>query len=324
MILCDAGRTLNMLSIPIALALGRLGVQQLYLVALVEGILFVFFNIAERAALPRVVAPEDLPAATGQSEMTWGLSALTGPPLGGILYGLGTYALPFLTDAVSYAASVVSLLFIRTDFQAERTPRTATLLAEMGEAFNWLRKQPLLRFLVLTGAAGDFLFASIGLIPIVIARQQMHARPLAIGFIFTLAAIGGIVGSLLATRIRERLRFGPTVITTGWLLAILYPALAIAPMPFALGIVRLLMSGTVAVFNTARFSYQLAAIPDALQGRVNSLTNLIAFGSLPIGLALAGISLQDIGKTATILAIAGCLALLALVTTQNRWVREQA
>lgn len=84
------------------------------------------------------------------------------------------------------------------------------------------------------------------------------------------------------------------------------------------------MSGTVAVFNTARFSYQLAAIPDALQGRVNSLTNLIAFGSLPIGLALTGISLQDIGKTGTILAITGCLALLALVTTLTRQVREQA
>lgn len=46
MILCDAARTLNMLSIPIALA--RLGVQQLYRVALVEGILFVFFTIAAR------------------------------------------------------------------------------------------------------------------------------------------------------------------------------------------------------------------------------------------------------------------------------------
>src|SRR5262249_9827587 len=67
MLLCGAGRARALGSIPLALALGRLTVVQLYLISLLEGALFVFFPLAESAALPRVVAKGQLPAATAQS-----------------------------------------------------------------------------------------------------------------------------------------------------------------------------------------------------------------------------------------------------------------
>src|SRR5690242_11014917 len=89
MIACDAGRALALGSIPLALALGRLTMAQLYLVALVEGTLFVFFGLAESAALPRTVAKTQLPAATAQNEVTNSMLTLVGPSLGGALYGVG-------------------------------------------------------------------------------------------------------------------------------------------------------------------------------------------------------------------------------------------
>src|SRR5207245_5620026 len=55
MILCDLGRALTVLTIPVALWLDVLTIWQIYAAAFIEGSLFVFFNIAEVAALPRVV-----------------------------------------------------------------------------------------------------------------------------------------------------------------------------------------------------------------------------------------------------------------------------
>jgi MFS family permease len=101
MIICDGGRALALGSIPVAVLLGQLTMLQLYLVSAVEGTLFVFFNLAEVACLPRVVPPEQLPAATAQNSATDGTSFLVGPALGGALFGLGQM-LPFLGDAVSY------------------------------------------------------------------------------------------------------------------------------------------------------------------------------------------------------------------------------
>lgn len=82
MIMCDGGRALVLGSIPLALALGRLTMTQIYLVTLIEGTLFVFFSLAESAALPQVVDKAQLPAATAQNEVTGGVVTLIGPALG--------------------------------------------------------------------------------------------------------------------------------------------------------------------------------------------------------------------------------------------------
>src|SRR5437764_2037614 len=118
MILCDAGRAIALGSIPIAFALGHLIALHLYLVSFIEGTLFIFFGLAEAAALPRVVSQEQLSAATAQNEFVYSVSGLLGPSLSGALYSIGN-AMPFLADAVSYVTSVLSLLFIKTVFQEE-------------------------------------------------------------------------------------------------------------------------------------------------------------------------------------------------------------
>src|SRR5712671_6683292 len=60
MIFCDAGRAISMASIPVALVFGHLTLLQLYIVSLLEGSLYVFFDLAETASLPRVVPKEQL------------------------------------------------------------------------------------------------------------------------------------------------------------------------------------------------------------------------------------------------------------------------
>ena len=148
MIFCDTGRALSMASIPFALAIGQLTVLQLFIVSAIEGTLYVFFNIAEAACLPRVVAKEQLPAATAQNMATDGINALIGPPLGGALYALGSM-LPFLADAISYFASVISLFFIKANFQELRVAARRKLWVEIGEGLSWLWHHPLIRFMAL-------------------------------------------------------------------------------------------------------------------------------------------------------------------------------
>lgn len=70
-----------------------------------------------------------------------------------------------------------------------------------------------------------------------------------------------------------------------------------------------------------QFSYRMKIIPDSLQGRVNSVFRLIAFGSQPVGLALTGILLQTIGPIPTILLLAVPQFALAIATTLNRSIR---
>ena len=68
MIRTDVGRAMALATIPAAMALHALTVWQIYAVALVEGSLFVFFNIAEVAELPRVVTAAQVARAAAQNE----------------------------------------------------------------------------------------------------------------------------------------------------------------------------------------------------------------------------------------------------------------
>jgi hypothetical protein len=88
--------------------------------ALVEGSLFVFFNIAEPTAVRAVVPPTQLPTALAQNQARNQGAALAGRPVAGLLFSVARFA-PFLADALPYLASIATLLLIRTEFQHERT-----------------------------------------------------------------------------------------------------------------------------------------------------------------------------------------------------------
>src|SRR5579883_3233825 len=321
MILCDTGRALSLGSIPLVYAVfGTVPLVQLYLVTFIEGSLFVFFNIAEVACLPRVVTKEQLPAASGQNQASEITAVLAGSPLAGVLYYNVSRLMPFLADAVSYVVSVVSLLFIRAEFQGERTAERRRLLAEIGEGLRWLWNQPLIRFMaVLTG--GLNFTSGLFLIIIVIAQRQ-GATPPTIGFILTIGSIGGIVGSVIGPPIQKRFSFGAVIISMVWLQAISLPFFIIAPNVFLLGVVAAVGWLTGPIYNVVQYSYRLALIPDELQGRVNSVFRLLAFGFIPVGQALTGVLLQWLDVVPTILIFTGCLVALSVAATINPHVRR--
>lgn len=321
MILCDTGRALALGSVPVAFALGHLTVIQLYIASLVEGTLFVFFNLAEVACLPRVVPAEQLPDATSRNQAAETAAFLVAPPLGGFLFQAVGKTVPYLADAVSYVVSVVSLLFIRTRFQEERTAAPRALRVEIGEGLVWLWRQPLIRFMAfLTGGLNFTGFAMI--LGVIVLAKHQGASPTVIGFIMAMGGAGGIVGSLLGPPIQKRFAFGPVIIVMVWIQALLFPLFAVAPNPLVLGLVSAGVVVSGPIYNVVQFSYRLALIPDALQGRVNSVFRLTAFGFQPIGAALAGVLIQAFGAVTTILLFSAWLIGLAVLTTVNRHVRN--
>lgn len=320
MILCDAGRAIALGSIPVALVLDRLTVPQLYVVSLVEGTLFTFFNLAETACLARVVPKEQYAAATARSQITDSLAWLLGPSLGGTLYGIGR-AIPFLTDAVSYLVSMLSLFFIRTKFQEERDAVPMHLWADIGEGLKWLWHHPLLRFLALLTGGITTPVVGYALIIIVLAQGQ-HASPFTIGLIFACSGIGSILGALAATPLQKRFSFGTMMIGSTWIWALTWLLFAIAPNPFVLGLVTALSFIIVPIYTIVQFSYRLEQIPDKLQGRVNSVFRLIAFGSQPIGMAVTGLLIQAIGPILTVIVLFIPQFVLSIAATLNKELRN--
>lgn len=70
-----------------------------------------------------------------------------------------------------------------------------------------------------------------------------------------------------------------------------------------------------------QFGYRLRLIPDALQGRVNSVYRLGAYGGQSLGLALGGALVQQLGAGATVFMLGAGLLGLATRMTVAPYVR---
>ncbi|HEV2220789.1 MAG TPA: MFS transporter [Casimicrobiaceae bacterium] len=321
MILCDVGRALTAASIPAAMGLGVLTLWQIYVATLIEGSLFVLFNIAEVAALPRIVPASQLPQAAAQNEAGFGVANIVGPSFGTVLYQTFGRAVPFIADAVSYVVSVVSLMRIRTAFRTAAPATRRNLHAEIADGLRWLWANPLIRYMaVLTGGL-NLINAAFPLVVIVLAKH-LGAGDAEIGVIFSIGGIGGVLGSLVGGQIQRRFTFGQVIVAVVWLEAVLFPLYAIAPSYLLLAVIAGLIFVLGPIYNVVQFSYRLSIIPDELQGRVNSTFRLLAFGLMPVGAWLSGMLIERFGARSAVLLFSIWLLLLAGLTTFNRHVRK--
>jgi MFS family permease len=320
MILADTGRALALGSIPVALALGRLTLVQLYLVTFVEGTLFIFFGLAESACLRGMVRKEQLPAAVSLNEVSYSVSGLLGPSIGGALYSVQR-SLPFLADGLTYAVSAIALCFTKMKFREERAATSSRMREEIKEGLAWLWNQPVVRFLCCLNGGVNLLYGGWTLLLISLAQRQ-GASSFAIGIIFATGGVGTLLGTALAAPVQKRFTVGQIMVWIAWLFVITWVPYAWAPNLVWIGIVNAIGFLFVPIYITTHFSYRLVLIPDALQGRVNSVFRLVTFGSMMLGFALMGGLLQAFGPIATVYIGTAPMALLAILTTFHPQVRH--
>ena len=111
-------------------------------------------------------------------------------------------AVPFLFDAVSYAASIASLLAMRDAVPAAARARHGGLRAQIGEGFRFLWSRPFLRACAFVFALGNFTLPGVFLVIVVVGRRQGLGGG-AIGLLFAAFGAATLVGSLASPLMRR-------------------------------------------------------------------------------------------------------------------------
>jgi MFS family permease len=319
MIVSDVLRILAVLSLVVALAFDRLTVLQVALVAFVEGALHVFFNIAELGALRSVVPARQLPAAAAAEQARWSTVTLVGPPLGGVLFGLGR-ALPFVANAISYVFSLASILAMRTPFQEERVKDDTPMREQFSEGFRWLWGQRFFRACALLFSWTNLIFEALFLVLIVVGRSQGLSGG-EIGALIATFGVCSLLGSVLAPRI-VRLVSMRTLVIGGFWLQLGFAAFVVKPDVFVLLAGALPMALVLPAINAAVIGYRTAIVPDRLTGRVGGVARTIALSSAAFGPLSAGLLLHYISPRATVAIYAALMLLLCVLATTNRAIRN--
>ncbi|MES2714491.1 MAG: MFS transporter [Pseudomonadota bacterium] len=322
MVWCDLARALVTLSLVLALLLDTLTLTHLYTVAVLQGICMVFFNLAEVAALPRVVATVQLPQAIAQNQAGHSGAAIAGPALGTWLLQHGGRALPFAVDALGHLVSAWCIWRLRTPLAAAPAAGPRNLRAEMAVGLRWLWQQPLVRRIAAITSLSNFVMAAVPLLVIVLAKAQ-GASEAQIGLVFSASGAGGLLGALAGGWFARRFSFGQVIIGTLAVQAAMLPLLAWAPGPLTLAAAFAVLMFCGPIYNVVQLSRRLAMIPDGLQGRVNSAFRFAANVLYPLGAALCGVLAERFGATVAALAFTAVMVALALAAASSQVVRRE-
>src|SRR5918995_7461807 len=320
LLVADGARAVAFASLVAALAADRVAFAHILAVAFVEGAFFVFFRLAESAALPQVVPKEQLPTAVAQNQARDQGAELAGAPLGGLLFGLDRL-LPFLFDALSYAIGFVTLLFVRPALQEDRPPRETRVREEVVEGFRWTWHQPFIRAIVILVGGSNFAFNALFLVLIVRAKD-LGASAAWVGAMFAFLGAGAILGALIAPAVARRVPAKIVIVGILWLWAVYPLVLVAAPNAIAMGVVAGVVNITGPIFNVVLSAYRYALVPDRLLGRVGSVVLLVAWGTIPLGAISAGFLLEGFGAVTTMLVLAGVNVAVAVGATLARTVRN--
>lgn len=113
LVLGDLGRAVMLLSIPIAYALGVLTIWQLYVVGFVNGLMTVFFDVADQSYLPVILDRDELVEGNSKLQLSQSAAQILGQPIGGGFVALLGAPVAVLVDSVSYVASAGLIVSIR-------------------------------------------------------------------------------------------------------------------------------------------------------------------------------------------------------------------
>ena len=307
MISADLVSAVAYASVPLAWWLDVLTLAQLLLVALVGGAATVFFRTAYSAFLPQVVEPEHLEAANGRLFGTESAMQIAGPGVGGLLAQWFTAAFGILLDALSFLFSAVCLWRITPSNAPTITAPTTSLRTRIAEGVSFVRRDRYLPWLTGIGGLANLGHTGLGALLILFLVRDLGLDPSGIGLVMAIGSSGGLLGALIATRISRRIGSGHA--STVFMLGAGFPCLLVPLAGPGAGVVLvplgLFLAGMFVVAgNVVRGAWRQRYVPMRLMGRVVTTTQLVNFGTMPVGGLLAGGLGATIGVRETIAVMA--------------------
>ncbi|MFA3874138.1 MFS transporter [Streptomyces sp. MMCC 100] len=317
MIGTDLLRASALLTIPLASWADLLTIRLLYAVALLHGVLTVFFDVAYVSYLPHLVGRGNLVEGNAKLSAIRSVTSIGGPAVAGPLVGLVGAPATLLASSAGMTASGLFAATIRGREVEPEPGRGPRLSREIKEGLRFVLHHPTLRAIMFSEAIFNLSLVVYQTMLLVFLERTAGLQPFGTGLVLSGMGCGALLGALTATTLSKWIGQGSVI----WIatLATCPPAVL---MPLArpgwtlyagaLGLAALSMGGVVRV--VAQSSLQQTLTPDRLLGRVAATARFVSSGGIPLGGLLGGASGSSFGATGTLWIGAAGMTLSALPT----------
>jgi MFS family permease len=333
MAIIDFIRGCILLAFTLIVAVGKARLAALYGCFFLVGAFDTFFRNATQAVTPFVVPRSLLATANARlgAAETVAVSFL-GPLCGAAMFVLAT-SLPFGVDAASFFVSslMLSRLRLRTP-QPGRAPAApgekpqpilGGLMKDIGIGIKWLWHHSLLLNLnVISGLANLVLSGALAVL-VVYTHRVLGLGALGYGVLLACEAVGAVAAARYSLSLIDRIGREWTLVVVGLIQLAAFLALWLLRWDWSAGLAMVVSGYGTVTFNVVVLALRQTLIPTELQGRVNSMYRLVAWGSIPIGATLAGLIADTLGPP-RVYALGSIVILLftirLIVGARRQWI----
>jgi MFS family permease len=317
----DLGRAFLTALVPVSVAIGGPTMAIVLLVAFPINVLRVLWLAAWTAAVPGLVGRTHVPRASGVFEAVFNIGWIIGPALAGLLAQVIGPGPTIALDAVTFLLSAGAILLVRRPLRAERRAEPTHILEDVREGVRFVAGQQTLRAVIALWTCMQVILAGLTTALIFYTTVDRDMGTAAVGIILSGFAMGSLVGALIAARLAVRsvgrmMLLGAVGEGASLLVVALGPPVwAMAGVAFLAGI---LSANTMVAY----ISLRTLLSPDELLGRVGATARTLSVGLMPIGSLLAGIALDTVGGSTTLLVMGAAMLAVALGFGLMRDVRD--
>ena len=293
MIVADLVRVVALAAVPILFFADALQIWHLYIVGLVVGVATVFFDVSYQSFIPVLLPSGQIGSANSKLEATAQVAHVAGPGLAGGLLTIVSAPLLLLADAASYLVSAFALWRVKdTEVLGDPASRQS-LPKEIAEGLRFVFAHQLLRRITLTTSTLNFFGTLATTLMTILILRTLGLSPATLGFVFSVGAIGGLLGAIATPWFTRWLGEGTSISVSA-----LGSAVAAASLPlsavfpqFAIPILivgEFIFTFLVLVYNITQVTMRQRLTPQRLLGRMNASIRFIVWGVLPIASLLSG------------------------------------
>lgn len=307
MIASDLVRCLTVGAMAVMFGTHHYSLGLLCLLAAATAVAGSFFEPAMTALKPMLVSSKRRQSANASLGLVRTTCSVAGPAAGGLLVAALGPAVGFAVNAVSFLASVATVLLITA--RVDRAPRSG-MFAEMGEGWREIRSRDWLLSGVLAATVYHIANGVVLVLSLVIAVRQLGGAGAA-GIIAAAEGLGGVVGTFVALRVRPR-----HLLRAGWL-ALPLMSLWVASYVWPGTLTAVLVGAVVGYagllfFDVAWETALQDHVPHQYLARVTSWDVLTSYVGMPIGNAIAGPLASAFGTSWVLLVCAATLSVSGL------------
>ena len=274
--------------------------RQSFVVEMVEG---------DKVALPNAIA---------LNSTVFNLSRLIGPAVAGILIVAVGEGWCFMANALSYAIVLGSLLMMRIPKSVLERSKEVDIVNKLKEGIQYVRKNAMMRSLLLLLAIVSFSNASLRTLAPIFAKDILKGDAHILGFLMSAAGVGAICGALFLTKRKSIGLLKRIVSFTGILLGTGMICFAIS-RSLPLSLLFIAIAGLSQMMHTACTNTLLQLhVDDDKRGRVMSFYTVCLQGTMPFGSLLAGAIAGFVGGPWAVACMGGfCLLSSLFIREKN-------